>query len=168
MICMIGIREYMKKVGVTKLKYVDEWIDSGLIPGAVRDGKGYHFPDSARRPYRDPHLKPGIPADKIRAHIIKAALTRRHITAKACYMSDGEFDTMIGNLADAGLLIVRTEDGIQYYDSTEKTREYLNSSLKEIGKFVQSCLSITAKGFGEGVASGAIKTVMSKPVNPAP
>ena len=43
----------MKKVGVTKAKYVEQWIERDLIPGIIR-GESLSdtlFPDSARRPY---------------------------------------------------------------------------------------------------------------------
>lgn len=34
---MRDLKGYMDFVGVSKKKYVDEWIDLNLIPGAVRD-----------------------------------------------------------------------------------------------------------------------------------
>ena len=142
----MNLKLYMKKTKVTKRTYVDKWIDEGLIPGAVRDGKDYSFPESARRPYRDGHLKAGMPADKIRAHIVKASLLRQHISAPVFYMSEGEFKTMIADLESANLLTTRIEDGITYYDSTQKTRGYTKKPLHEIGSFVQGCLRSIAEG----------------------
>ena len=30
-------REFMRKTGITKIKYVDRWLDQQLIPGAYLD-----------------------------------------------------------------------------------------------------------------------------------
>ena len=158
----MNLKQYMMKTGVTKKAYVDLWIDNDLIPGASRIDGVYTFPDSSRRPYRDSHLKPGLPAEKIRAHIIKAALLRQHISASTCFMSNGEFAAMISDLDNAGLLSVRIEDGITYYDSKQKSKASENQSLRAIGKFVQECLAITANN----VAEGATKAVIDKLITP--
>ena len=142
----------MKKTKASRKAYVDKWIDNGLIPGAVRDKNGYIFPESARRPYRDGHLKAGMSAHKIRAHIVKAVILRQHISSSTFYMSEGEFQGMIADLEKADLVIIRIEDGITYYDSTQKTKEYANKSLREIGNFVQGCL----KSIAEGATSAVI------------
>ena len=161
---MMNLMQYMEKTGVTKSKYVKEWIKKNLIPGVNSEGNEYSFPDSARRPYCDGHLKAGLSAEKIRAHIIKATLARQHITASACYMSNGEFQAMISDLVDAGLVRIRIEDDITYYDSTQKSEEYTNRSLREIGKYVQECMGIIAKN----AAEGATKAVMSRAMAPVP
>lgn len=155
---MRDLKGYMDFVGVSKKKYVDEWIDLNLIPGAVRDiEKGtYSFFDSSRRPYRSGALKAGLTADKLRSHIVKAAIKRQHITADACYMSPGEFDAMIDDLAEHDLVQKRIEDGVTYYDSTAKSDEYKNKSLKEIGKFVKDCLAVVAENAAKGAVEGAI------------
>ena len=59
---------------------------------------------------------------------------------------------MIADLEKADLVIIRIEDGITYYDSTQKTKEYANKSLREIGNFVQGCL----KSIAEGATSAVI------------
>ena len=61
----MNMKEYMKKVGVTKAKYVEQWIERDLIPGIIR-GESLSdtvFPDSARRPYCEGSLKPELSAD---------------------------------------------------------------------------------------------------------
>ena len=35
---MLDLNGYMKKVGVTKKKYVSDWLAKDLIPGALQDG----------------------------------------------------------------------------------------------------------------------------------
>ena len=76
-------REFMRKTGITKIKYVDRWLDQQLIPGAYLDKeKGeWYIPPSARRPYIA-RIKPGAKANTIRASIVKACLKRQHISAK--------------------------------------------------------------------------------------
>lgn len=147
---MLDLNQFMKKTNVSKRKYVDEWFQKNLIPGATCVEGKYSFPDSARRPYRNRHLKAGISADILRAHIVKAALLRQHICVDMCFMSPGEFLGMIKDLERADLITIRTEDDITYYDSTIKSSAYKNKSLKEIGKFVQDCIEAAAKGATKG------------------
>lgn len=151
---MIDLKGFMRNTGVTRKEYVDQWIDKGLIPGAERDtyAKTYSFPDSARRPYRNKSLKAGLAGNKLRAHIVKAAINRQHITANACFMSDGEFQDMISELVKAGLIRIRVEDDIEYYDSTIKSEAYKKESFNELGDFVQNCLKACAEGFAKGFA----------------
>ena len=56
---MRDLKGFMNFAGVTKKKYVDDWIDKDLIPGAFRDKEKntYSFPDSSRRPYRNSGLR---------------------------------------------------------------------------------------------------------------
>jgi len=149
---MLDLKRFMNKTGVTKKKYVDIWIDNKLIPGAVRDtdNNTYSFPDSALRPYQCSALKAGIGAEKKRVHIVKAALLEQHITAEACYESPGAFKTMINDLVSAGLIQRRTEDGIEYYDSTTKSAAYKNKNIKEIRSFVHECLKAISEGAVKG------------------
>ena len=145
---MMSLQEYMRKVGVTKTKYVERWIERNLIPGieqgeSIADTK---FPDSARRPYCEGSLKPELSADKIRAHIVKACIQRRHITKDTCYASQGEFDGYICDLERAGLITKRLEDGIVYYDSTLKSDTYTDKSLQVIRQFVCDAIEAATKG----------------------
>lgn len=145
---MMNLHNYMKKVGVTKAKYVERWIEQDLIPG-IEKGESLvdtKFPDSARRPYCEGSLKPGLPADKIRAHIVKACIQRKHITKDICFASQGEFDCYICDLEKAGLITKRIEDGIVYYDSTLKSDTYNEKSLAVIRKLVCDAIEAAAKG----------------------
>lgn len=160
---MMDLKAYMKRAHVSKKKYVDEWIDLGLIPGADRDAEKqtYSFPDSSVRPYRSRWLKPGADADKIRAHIVKAAIARQYICAKMCFMSKGEFEAMVSEMVDAGLLRLRTEDDIVYIDSTLKSAEYKDKNLKEIRKFILDVLSTVTEAAAEGVTKGLVNNAFS-------
>lgn len=145
---MMSLQEYMRKVGVTKTKYVERWIERNLIPG-IEQGESLadtQFPDSARRPYCEGSLKPELSADKIRAHIVKACIQRRHITKDTCYASQGEFDGYICDLERAGLITKRLEDGIVYYDSTLRSDTYTGKSLQVICQFVCDAIEAATKG----------------------
>lgn len=145
---MMSLQEYMRKVGVTKTKYVERWIERNLIPG-IEQGESLadtKFPDSARRPYCEGSLKPELSADKIRAHIVKACIQRRHITKDTCYASQGEFDGYIYDLEQAGLITKRLEDGIVYYDSTLKSDTYSGKSLQIIRQVVCDAIEAATKG----------------------
>ena len=145
---MMSLQEYMRKVGVTKTEYVERWIERKLIPG-IEQGESLadtKFPDSARRPYCEGSLKPELSADKIRAHIVKACIQRRHITKDTCYASQGEFDGYICDLERAGLITKRLEDGIVYYDSTLKSDTYTDKSLQVIRQFVCDAIEAATKG----------------------
>ena len=78
-------------------------------------------------------------------------------------MSDGEFQAMISDLVEADLVRIRIEDDITYYDSTRKSEEYKNRSLREIGKFVQECMGIIAKNVAEGATKAAINAATTPP-----
>lgn len=145
---MMSLQEYMRKVGVTKTKYVERWIERNLIPG-IEQGESLadtQFPNSARRPYCEGSLKPELSADKIRAHIVKACIQRRHITKDTCYASQGEFDGYICDLERAGLITKRLEDGIVYYDSTLRSDTYTGKSLQVIRQFVCDAIEAATKG----------------------
>ena len=157
---MMSLKEFMKKVGVTKVKYVQWWIELDLIPGIVKGDSiaDTQFPDSARRPYCVGALKPGISADRIRAHIVSACLARQHISKEACFASAGEFDGFISELVRAGLVRKRVEDGITYFDSTTKSETYKGKKLNEIRAFVLEAISACS----EGVAKGATAALLEK------
>lgn len=158
---MMNLQDYMAKVGVKKKKTVDEWIDKDLIPGAERDAitGEYRFLDSSRWPYRSAGLKAGANADKVRAHIVRAALERKYISAKMCFASNGEFTAMIEDLVKAELILVRYEDGIMYLDSTTKSNAFKKSSMLELRKFVLECLTALAEGAATGTAKAYLEQI---------
>lgn len=135
------IKEYMKKTGVTKKKYVENWLKEGLVPGVRKDNVSgeWIFPDSARRPYRA-RLKSNSDACMIRASILNACLKREYVSYKTYHMSKGEFLSFINDLLTAELICERVEDNITYYDSTIKSDKYRGKSVKVIRKFIIDCL----------------------------
>ena len=148
-------RAYMEKVGVSKRKYVEKWLEAGLIPGAVPGERleEAQFPDSARRPYRSGALRAGLTAEQIRAHMVKACLLRRHIQPETFRLSTGEFQGYLAELEAAGLLRQRREDGIFYYNATPKAGEGQGMDLRALRRFVLDVVEAASKGAAEGVMS---------------
>lgn len=155
----MNINEFMKKVGVSKKRYVEDWVRLGLIPGVTKDENTgeLDFPASARRPYRA-HCKPDASASTIRASIINACLKKQYISNATYCMSEGEFAAIINDLENAGLICTRIEDEIVYYDSTSKCDEYKGKTIKELQKFVVECIGTVA----EKVSYGATKAFLDK------
>lgn len=151
------INEFMKKVGVSKKKYVEKWIECDLIPGVIKDDETgeWFLPNSARRPYRS-KCRANASASTIRASILRACLKREHISNETYNMSEGEFLRFIEELVNADLISVRIEDGITYYDSTIKSDTYKNKSVKELKKIILECIGIVA----EKTSYGTTKAIM--------
>lgn len=160
---MLSLNEFKKRVGITKNKYVQEWLDNNLIPGVITGEKitDAQFPESARRPYRNRWLKAGMDANTIRTHIIKACIKRQLISKEACFASKSEFAGFIADLEAAGLLRIRIDDGIKYYDSTLKSDEYIGRSMKELRVFVLEALKAVAEGTAKGAVEGAINALIA-------
>lgn len=137
---MLSMKEYMKKVGVTKEEYVINWINQDLIPGVHKNAEGtYLFPESARRPYRA-RCKERTNAKTIRASIINACLKQQYISPSTFHLSKSEFESYITDLAKRGLIVQREDDGIVYYDSTTESDKLKGSGVKEIAKKVHECI----------------------------
>lgn len=158
---MITLSAYKKRAGVTKTKYVAEWIEKGLIPGVIKapDIENTLFPDSARRPYSGRgSLKATTAASKIHIHMVKASLKREHITKEMCHSTQMEFDGFIDDLVAADLIRRRFEDGITYYDATIKSEVYEEKSFGELRKFILEALEAISKGTAEGTISVLLHT----------
>lgn len=143
---MYDKREFMRKTGITKIKYVDRWLDQQLIPGAYLDKeKGeWYIPPSARRPYIA-RIKPGAKANTIRASIVKACLKRQHISAKTYFMSPGEFEAMLDELETLGVIRRRIEDGITYFDDTPKSASWQGNSNRQIEKAIHELFKVAVE-----------------------
>lgn len=151
---MLSMKEFMKKVNISKKRYVLDWIEKDLIPGVQRaNNDEYLFPESARRPYIA-RCSNKASAKTIRASIVNACIKRRHISPSTYNLSDSEFESCINDLISCGLIVRREEDGIIYYDSTSKSDAYSNCDIKVIGQKVQELLAVV-----EPVLSIAASTV---------
>lgn len=150
---MMDIDAFKAKCGISSNRYIEDWLEKGLIPG-VRSGpslEDFCFPNSARRPYRyRGKIKPITNASSIRVHIVNACIRREHITKEMCFITQNEFNDMIKDLVKCGLITVRKEDNITYYDSTSKSDLYEGKKLSIIRKFVLDALEAMSKGISEG------------------
>ena len=144
----MNYRDYMKKTGTTKKIYVERWLKEDLIPGVVDKDSidTAQFPESARRPYTNRWLNAKTEMNSIRSHVIKATLLRQHISHRQCFMSPLEFNDMIDELVGAGLIRIRIEDSITYYDSTLKSAELKGKKLEVIRQFVLDSIEKASKG----------------------
>ncbi len=71
-------------------------------------------------------------------------------------MSEGEFNGMIDDLVNAGWIRLRIEDGITYYDSTEKSDTYSGQPLKELVKILNSTLSVVTEAAAKGAVTACL------------
>ena len=67
-----------------------------------------------------------------------------------CDRTQGEFNSMIEDLTTCGLISVRVEDNITYYDSTSRSDLYEGKKFSAIKKFVLDALEAVSKGIAEG------------------
>ena len=116
---MITIEEFMRNVGIKDRRTVLKWINSDLIPGIQKDcdTQAILIPDSARRPFL-PRVKPTSDVYSIYSSMVQGCIKRQHICHRTYpFLSEGEFDRMVGNLIDAGLIFSRVDNGIlnRYY-----------------------------------------------------
>lgn len=157
---MLSLKEFKRKVGVTKNTYVQKWIDEGLIPGvkAAPSLEDTLFPDSARRPYKErDKIKATSGADHIRAHIVSACIRREYISNKMCFCTPKEFSGYIKDLVDCGLIREREEDNIIYYDATEKCDEIKTAKHNAIVKFIADTLQKAAIEAGKTALAASLK-----------
>lgn len=150
------MKEFMRRTGVTKKKYVEKWIEEGLIPGVTADpvtGE-YIIPPYARRPYR-PRYKPNADATTIRTSMLNGCLKRQHISPEIYDMKPLEFFGYINDLKALGLIREWESDGVTYYDTTAKCDEMKDTSLRKLRKFVLDAL----REISEGVAFAVMKSL---------
>lgn len=81
-----------------------------------------------------------------------------HICKETCFISEGEFNGYINQLVAAGMIEIRYEDGIRYFDSTPKSDEYKGKELKEVRKFVIEALGAISEGAAKGAMTAYLET----------
>lgn len=117
----MNIEEFInRQESVITKRTVLKWLEKGYIPGAKKDLKTQEWilPNSARIPYTRARAKN---TKALRKSILKACMERKHVFYKLYKnVTEEEFKYKIQELKDEGLIVVRIEDGIEYYDSTNK------------------------------------------------
>ena len=153
-------KTFMSHVGIKRKSTIDKWLAEKKIPGASfnDETQEWEFSESSRIPHKV-RLKPNADADKLRASMVYACIKRHHISAEIYQIGQTEFDALIADLEQAGLVRIRREGIWTYYDSTTKSQEYSKRNYAQIEKFVKECLAITA----EAAVKGYVKAVISNP-----
>lgn len=147
--------EFMDRFQLKNPTTVREWLDKGLIPGAILNPKTqeWDLPERAWPPYTAARAK-AQNANAIRKSIVKACLQRRYVTAKLYQLSEKEFKTYIHQLAQAGIIEVIQEKRVYYYYSTPKSEEFVQSRHPE------KLLAILIEAGAKGIASAALDKIL--------
>lgn len=152
-------KTFMERVGVKRKATVNKWLEAGNIPGAVfnEEVQEWEFSESSRRPHTV-RLKPNADANKLRASMVYACIKRHHISAGIYQIGDTEFNALITDLINAGLVQIRQEGIWTYYDSTTKSQEYSRRNYAQIEKFVKECIAVACEATAKGIAKAVIET----------
>ncbi len=137
------IKEFAKEKN-KKEKLVVSWIRKDLIPRASVDNN--FIPASARIPYTKARAKT---AKGRYISMVKATERFYHIIPKLYGICKDEFDAYIQRLVDAGLIVRRLTDGIEYYD-----RVFDSNSKKS---FIVKAIEVASRGVTEGITNAIIK-----------
>ncbi len=135
--------EYMERYGIKKRR-LTEWAKTGLIPGA--DLANNYIPDSARKPYTCTRARK---PKAIYKSILKATEQGQHVLPVIFKICQDEFDGYIKRLEEAGKIIVRTTENIEYYDLPVPQ----GINLEVIEKLVE----VPIRGISEGATSALLK-----------
>lgn len=127
------IEQFMNNNSIKRRKRVEKWIENGYIPNASLENN--YIPNSARLPYVEARAKN---AKGIYHSIIHATMLRKHVVPELYKISEDEFETYIHNLIDSGVIRIRTEDEVRYYDITY---DYINLKEQEIFQTVNNFLN---------------------------
>lgn len=136
-------------------KTVNKWLENGYIPGAINNNGEWTIPDSARAPYTEARAKNRC---KIFASILMGSNKGKHVLPKIYKISENEFLTYVSQLVNAGLLVIRNEDGVDYYDVTLNTSDYLSTSpsKKAFNKFINNALAAVSEGVATAILNAEI------------
>ena len=141
------LNDYMEKYSIKKHR-LTEWIKKGLIPGA--DIINNYIPDSARKPYTCTRAKK---PKAIYKSILKATDQGQHVLPAIFKICQDEFDGYIKRLEEAGKIIVRTTDNIEYYDLPMPQ----GVNLEVVESFVEA----HSRGISEGTTTALLKAANS-------
>lgn len=132
------IQEFAVKCG-TKEATVVKWLEEGYVPGTKKVDGVFYIPQSARKPYTKNRAKTG---SAILKSIVKACDLHLGICAAVYKIPEAEFSGYIDALLRSQLISECQDDGITYYDITDKGADWLRNQSR--GKVWLSLLSIGA------------------------
>lgn len=115
----------------TKKETIEKWLNLGYIPGAKLEEGEWIIPNSARAPYTQARA---TNSSAIYASIVKGTNERKHVLADLYKISEHEFQQYIKDLIKMDLITTFEEDGIIYYHTTVKAKEYLKRG--DLSKFI--------------------------------
>lgn len=126
------IKEFSEREHVS-VATVRKWVRNGWIPGArIEDS---FVPNSARKPYTGARART---TKSIYKSILTAINERLQIFPWCYHITDAEFNQYINSLINNGVIQIRIEDGITYYDLAYQERKL---SAKDITAIISNIVT---------------------------
>lgn len=144
------IKEFAEKCNVTE-KTVKSWIENGYVPASPPDESGERFiAEYIRAPYTEAKAKK---QDAIYKSILNGLNMRKNVFPKLYGISEEDFESIIQDLKNGGLINEKCIDGYTYYDITlkgieykDKTKTQIMNLLTGVGTIVTTITSISTLG----------------------
>lgn len=121
------IQEFAEKCN-TKEATVVNWLEKGYVPGTTKVDGVFRIPQSARKPYTKNRAKKG---SAILKSIVRACDLRLGICAAIYKIPEAEFSGYIETLVHSQLISAYQDDGITYYNVTDKGADWLKQPFKK-------------------------------------
>lgn len=147
------ILEFKDRFDIKNEKLIYSWIEKGFIPGIERIDGDVVIPDRAWPPYTKARART---AQAVYSSITVAISKRKYVSAELYKMSKQEYAGYIGQLRNAGLILVQEENGVDYYQLTFEGQRIAGDS-KAIKKLIDSLVIPVVGAVAEGVAKAVIE-----------
>lgn len=121
------VQEFAIKFG-TKEATVVNWLEKGYVPGTTKVDGAFRIPQSARKQYTKNRAKTG---SAILKSIVKACDLRLGICAAVYKIPEAEFSGYIETLLHSQLISTYQDDGITYYNVTDKGADWLKNQSRK-------------------------------------
>ncbi len=144
------IKEFAENCNVTE-KTVKSWIENGYITASPPNESGERFiAEYMRAPYTEAKAKK---QDAIYKSILNGLNMRKNVFPKLYGISKEDFESIIRDLQNNGLINEKCIDGYTYYDITfkgieykDKTKTQIMNLLTGVGTIVTTITSISTLG----------------------
>ncbi len=120
------VQEFAAKCETTEATVV-KWLEAGYVPGTTKVDGVFYIPQSARKPYTKKRAKT---ESAILKSIVKACDLRLGICADLYKIPEAEFSGYVDALVHSQLISACQDDGITYYNITDKGIEWLNNQSR--------------------------------------
>lgn len=121
------VQEFAVQCG-TKEATVVKWLEKGYVPGTTKVDGVFRIPQSARKPYTKNRAKTG---SAILKSMVKVCDLRLGICATVYKIPEVEFSGYIETLVHSQLISTFQDDGITYYNVTDKGVDWLKHPFKK-------------------------------------